>query len=467
MAEGIKKVSENVIVANRALVITNPSVADNDAISIGALQSNPSKRGLKIKTAKGVYSKLDASEILEDLSITNNLLAPQCITKDKIKNGEIQHDHLEDDIICEYKIKQDAITRDKIKNGEVIQGKLAKDAVVNENLEDGCVTNLKIKEKTIKNDRLYDKTITNKKIADGTITHSLLDVKCVENENIDLNTIENDRYKDQSIYGDKIKNGGITNVHLDKNCVNTNNIMNGAVDGTKIEENAILEKHIDDGQIIERHLSLGCVTSTKLGKDSVVTEKIKDGSVTLSKLGSDVVGLIGDPVQYDKNNNVELRKNLKVNGNIEATGTIKADKIYNAVFMDLAEAYTPSPEECLVPGDIVELREDGFVYKANGPKEDQAKVIVGVVSNEYAQCFGATEEDLLTNQKVAVGMIGKVHVNVAGPVKIGDYIGACKDGVGVSNKVDLAIPKDYIIGKALETNNSIEPKKVLCLIFPN
>lgn len=101
MAEGIKKVSENVIVANRALVITNPSVPDNDAISIGALQSNPSKRGLKIKTSKGTYSKLRAPEVLENLSVTNALLAPECVTSDKIASNQIGHDHLNDDIICE------------------------------------------------------------------------------------------------------------------------------------------------------------------------------------------------------------------------------------------------------------------------------------------------------------------------------------------------------------------------------
>lgn len=37
MAEGIKKISENVIIDKRALVVTDYSVADNTAINIGAL----------------------------------------------------------------------------------------------------------------------------------------------------------------------------------------------------------------------------------------------------------------------------------------------------------------------------------------------------------------------------------------------------------------------------------------------
>ena len=70
MADGIKKVSENVIVDRRALVITDPTVKDNDAISIGALQSNPSTRGLKIKTAKNAGGKeiLLPEEALEKLN---------------------------------------------------------------------------------------------------------------------------------------------------------------------------------------------------------------------------------------------------------------------------------------------------------------------------------------------------------------------------------------------------------------
>ena len=37
MAEGIKKISENVVIEKRALVVTDPSVIDNDAISVGTL----------------------------------------------------------------------------------------------------------------------------------------------------------------------------------------------------------------------------------------------------------------------------------------------------------------------------------------------------------------------------------------------------------------------------------------------
>lgn len=467
MAQGIKKISENVTVANRALVITSPSVADNDAISIGALQSNPTERGLKLKTSKGVYSNFDATKILEPLSITNSLLGNRCVTKAKMDVNSVGTEQLENLAVTELKLGNDSVTRTKIKNGEVIQGKLAVDSVVNTNLVNLCVTNAKIAENTIQNSKLLDYTITNRKIAQGTINEGCLAPNAVTNVKILNNTIENSKYKQYSIYGDKIANNAIKNNHLDVNCVNTQNILNGAINSTKIAANNIFETHIADNQIISRHLYPGSVTENKLYDGAVSTNKIKNKSITILKLADDVLNLIGDPVQYDASNNVKLRNNLTVTGNIVANGTIKADKIYNAVFMDLAEAYVPAPDITFVPGDIVEVREDGLLYKADSISTNKDKTIVGVVSNEYAQCFGATEEELQNNEKIAVGMIGKVHVNVVGPVKIGDYIGACKDGIGVSKNIDLSLSNKHIIGKALETNESVEPKKVLCLIFPN
>lgn len=465
MAQGIKKISENVTVANRAFVITSPSVADNDAISIGALQSDPSQRGLKIKTSKGIYSYFNASKMIEPLTITNTLLANKCVTQGKMADNSVGTAQLIDGNVTEVKLANNSVTRNKIKNGEVVQGKLANDAVVNANLSNLCVTNAKIADNTIQNSKIFDYTITNKKIAQGTINNACLAPNAVTNIKILDNTIENSKYRQYSIYGDKIANKAIKNNHLDSNCVNTVNILNGAINKDKIGSNQILSTHISDSQILSNHIYQGAISSSKIADNAVTSSKIKDKSVGIAKLSDKVIDLIGNPVQYDKNNNVNLPKNLDVTGNIVAKGTISADKIYNAVFMDLAEAYIPAPDVTFVPGDIVEVREDGYAYKACSVSENKA--IVGVVSDEYAQCFGADVEELLSGEKIAVGMIGKVHVNVVGPVKIGEYIGACKNGIGVSKEVDLTLANKHIIGKALESNDSNEPKKVLCLIFPN
>ena len=115
--------------------------------------------------------------------------------------------------------------------------------------------------------------------------------------------------------------------------------------------------------------------------------------------------------------------------------------------MDIAEGYIPG--ELLEPGDIVAMHEDGKVYKAKSIND----CIVGVVSNEYANCFGASKEELLSGTKVAVGLIGKIHVNVKGPVRLGQRISVSLSdaGVGVANWMNA-----MNIGQALETKSDCD-----------
>ena len=128
-------------------------------------------------------------------------------------------------------------------------------------------------------------------------------------------------------------------------------------------------------------------------------------------------------------------------------------------YQDLAEAYIPG--EHLEPGDIVAMREDGLVYKANA--FDQC--IVGVVSDEFANCLGATIEEIEKGWKVAVGTVGKVHVNVRGPVKLGQKIQVVGADLGIGNATWTSTNN---IGKSLETIECglDEVNKVLVQIRP-
>ena len=152
--------------------------------------------------------------------------------------------------------------------------------------------------------------------------------------------------------------------------------------------------------------------------------------------------------------NIYTEQNITANGNISCNGVITASKVYNAVYNDLAEGYIPG--EKLEPGDIVEIREDGKVYKA----EYNSNKIVGVVSDEFADCYGASVKEIKSGEKIAVGLIGKVHVKVKGAVKIGDTICCLEQGIGASFN-------GRKIGKALETKHENGIYKVLCLIYPN
>lgn len=465
MADGIKKISENVIIPKRALVLTNPNEIDNQVVELGALKSDYSNKGLRIKTAQNSYSNFDASHLLLNESITTSLLKNGCVTSSKLADNSVIESKITSNAVTTTKIKDANVTNAKIANLAINEYKIADNSIKESHIKNNAISNNKIADNAINNNKLYNKTITNAKIADATITSSLLANDSVTNAKLANNSVNNAKIMDNSIYGNKIKNASIENRHLAINSINTNNVLNGAITKDKIANLSILEKHIGDKQVFNKHLTDNCIATRNITDNSVTTAKINNGAITVNKLNSDVLNLIGDPVVYDQDNNITTRKNLTVNGNIEAVGTITASKIYNAVFMDLAEGYEPNLDESFMPGDIVEVREDGLLYKANNITNN--KTIVGVVSSEYAACYGATEDELEHGLKIPVGLIGKVHVNVVGAVKIGDYITASVNGLGASHNVNLSYKTNHIIGKALESNDSLEVKKVLCQIFPN
>lgn len=461
MADGIKKISENVVIPNRALVITNPQIADNDAIEIGALQSNPENKGLKIKVAKDSYSLFDASGLIMQGTIVTSLLADECVTEQKLAPKCVTEPKLADNAVSTRTIIDLNVTESKLAANSVTESKIADGAIVNRHYKDNSITNEKIADNTIENIKLKDKTITNLKIADATIIDTLIANKAIKNRHLDINSVNNENLIDFSVYGNKIKLKGVEQKHLADNAVNTINILNGAVTGDKIPEKQIGSEHLKEQAINTIHIADNSITNVKLANLSVSTDKLIDKSVTLNKLGDDVTKLIGDPVQYDQNNDVHLRNDLYVKGNTEVTGTLTASRVYNATYMDLAEGYIPG--EKLSPGDIVEIRLDGKVYKALN--ENNNSTIVGVVSNEYAHCLGATEEELENGEKIAVGLIGKLHVNIIDECKIGDKITVFNDGVGIAVKENKKCNR--IIGKCLESKTTNKKDKVLCLIYPN
>ena len=110
--------------------------------------------------------------------------------------------------------------------------------------------------------------------------------------------------------------------------------------------------------------------------------------------------------------------------------------------------------------DIVAMAEDGKVYKANSIND----CIVGIVSDEYACCYGALENEIEAGEKVPVGMIGQIHVKVKGPVRLGQKISLSNEaGIGEANWMN-----GMNIGKALESIecNYGEVHRVLVQVRP-
>lgn len=390
------------------------------------------------------------------------MLADKSVTNIKVDDNAINERTLENLSVTEPKLNNLCVTEPKLANQSVSSTKVKDSNILNKHVKNNELEGVKFKDKTIRGIKIADKTLEGINFNDNTIDARILKDRCLIGRHFSEYCIPHSAYQIESVYGNVLKDAGIENRHLAINSINTNQLMNGCVTEPKVANKAIKNKHLDIDSVDGNNLVTGAVKEKHYSDLSIPTTAYKDKSITKVKLNDEVINLIGDPVQYDSNNDVELRKNLKVNGNAEVVGTLTALKVYNSTFMDIAEAYEPAKDVVFIPGDIVQVNDEGLLVKGD---PNSHFPIVGTVSSEYASCYGATEEELEKGTKVAVGLIGKVHVNVVGPVKNGDKIALAKDGLGASFNYNNLI-KDNIIGKALESNDSVETKKVLCLIYP-
>lgn len=459
MSKGIKKISENVILDGRALTLTNGLITDNGVFPIGTLRCNPTTKGLEFKAGENTFNKFDAAELLGDGSIIERLIATDAVTTNKIKNYNITTNKLADLSVTTQKLANLAVTEAKISNEAVTESKLAINSVSTSKLKDRSVTAIKIALKGVEEENYNDESVSTRALANASVTNTKLATNSVLTKHVkDLN-ITHEKLATGSVHGEVIPNKGIVTTHLNDDSVTTIKLANGAVTTAKIEDKQITEIKLADLSVSTRALINESVTNAKLADNSVGTSNIIDKSVTNEKLSQPLQNTLRDAVLYE-GNDVNLRGNLHVKANIIAEGDIEGARVLNAVYMDLAEAYIPG--EKLEPGDIVEMREDGKVYKATW-RFIHDTAIVGVVSDEYAACYGATKKELENGSKIAVGLIGKVHVKVDGPCKLGMKIMVGKNGTALAS----SNCGDRKIGKCLETSNKEGVNKVLCLIYPN
>lgn len=129
-------------------------------------------------------------------------------------------------------------------------------------------------------------------------------------------------------------------------------------------------------------------------------------------------------------------------------GYLHATRVYNAVFNDYAEFFLKGEE--LEAGDIAVIDEDSKdeVYiKSRGAF---AQGVVGVVSDDYAQCIGGKGDGNDERDFAPLGMAGRVNVKIVGSAKKGQLI-VSSDIAGVGMAID---PKEAIagcvVGKVLE-----------------
>lgn len=452
MGRGIKKISENVIADKRSLTLVTTSgglsnntetvdlvgIRDTEAMPLGMLNVNYGNLGLSMKVDTNKWSKLDARNTLVSKTVNSNLIG----------NGEVKSINIGDRAVTTAKIADNAVTCKKIYNKAPANG--SEDLrIATDNLQDQVVTTPKIANANVTTVKIADNAVTTGKIKDGNIVTSKLFNECVTNVKMAPDAVSTDKIQNNAVTCDKIADGiqggkdlRIATKNLQDQVITNPKLANGSVNAIKIATNGIATNNYQNYSVTEIKLADDLISTIKLKNHCVTKEKIAPGAIDLDCLGPDIADIINRAVVHDGNGNVTGENRSTVLNDVKALGDIYARRVYNVVYMDIAEGYIPGEE--LEPGDIVAMHEDGKVYKATSINE----CIVGVVSNEFASCFGASKEELLSKQKVAVGMIGQIHVKVKGPVRLGQRItmSVSDAGIGVANWMN-----NNNIGQALET----------------
>lgn len=403
MALGIKKITESVVEDDRSLIMLGKlngdkvEFDDNKAVPVGAIISDAkitgNKATLRVKSDENKQVRIDAHTTLAPLSIQHNELNKDSVITDKIKDLAVTDKKLAKDSVITVKIKDLAVVESKLGPSSVTESKIMNGAVTEPKIHDNAVTTPKIKNDNVTRDKLSP-ALRNE--LDG-LRKSITDL----NNRFNSHVAESNKKFDQLF--NKV-------AQLD----NDIRILRSDMDRKLQELETKMKSHVE----------------------SVVNQYNLKNAVThynYDIIGNKVSGkYLSTPLS-----------DISCSGNITCSGDINGKRVYFMTYQDLAEAYIPG--EALEAGDIVAIHNDGKVYKAEAMND----CVVGVISNEFANCLGASKEELFNGSKVAVGMIGKVHVKVKGPIKLGQYIGISLSDSGVGCGLGMAVESKGI-GKALE-----------------
>lgn len=159
-----------------------------------------------------------------------------------------------------------------------------------------------------------------------------------------------------------------------------------------------------------------------------------DGGVTIGNSGT-LVGSSTAPVAGNW---------LTYNGNFQA------HRVYNAVWMDLAECWYKDDNYTFEYGMTVVQTKNGLK-----PSTKRAeKGTVGILSNTYGYLLGAKdfdEEDFTNSESLPVAISGRVEAKYEGKLEIGDEVVSTKKATLIrANFIEKIIKRDRIIGRVDE-----------------
>lgn len=426
MADGVKKINEWIMKEGRVIGITKDISASK--FEGGTFFVHPNQGTLKYNNVDNAgnksWKKFVPVTIFDEKTIVRSLLDDKVINESKLEDFCVTTNKIADDSIVSKKLKNSCIITEKIADLNVTTEKLADYVVTEYKIRDYSVSTNKIKNLAVTTDKIALKNVINNHIADDTIKNEKLFSKTIDNTKIkDLTVIESLLGPD-SVTSTKIKELAIKSSHIDINQVKTTHVLDRNITGPKVATNCLKDEHMMDNSINANKLMDGSLKTDKIADLNVTNSKIAKNAVDMDKLESNLQGLIKDAIRVEgANNTATVKGNLKVNGNIDATGNITGVKVYNPVFADVAEAYFPTMK--VEPGDAVCLLPCGSLL-VEPLSATNAHLFLGFVSDQYAACYGAVEEELKSGVKTAVALTGRIPVKMDTThedARVGSYIG--------------------------------------------
>ena len=481
---GVRQINEDVMENGRTIIVTNNNINKNNLFP-GTLYINPLNGDIKyLKEKEGIldWECFNFRNIFKDSSMEDSLFLDNSI------NG--------------VKLIDATLTDEKIQAGTITGRKIA----------NNTITTINIKE--IDANKIIDKSITTGKICEKSITSDLLDTNSVTSDkimagnikeiHIDKDVINNEHIKDKIINADKkIMNKSITSVLISDNTIETSMIKKGQITCDTIANKTITADNIKDGEITEKliaHFAIKdehidsldgskildrSISAKKLALSSITAGILKDGCITISKLDDELRNLINDAVSIKTNikvndteyfNTAYIKGNvlisseddskltLSINGDINASGDITGSRVFNPYFADIAEAYIP--QERMMAGEPVCLSKYGKLYIEKLTLNNYNRFI-GFVSDNYANIFGASKEELDSGKKIPVALVGRVNVKIPYKLKadIGDYLVLVNGKFASSSSRIAASHNCMTVGRFLE-NKTTDTCYALCQVFP-
>ena len=297
-------------------------------------------------------------------------------------------------------LADDCVTAEKIKDGEITELKYADDSIPYRALQEECVHNINIQDGAVTAEKLGDSAVTTAKLDNGSVTV----------DKMATNSVSAAKILDNAVITSKINNGAVTADKLASNSVTTAKIVDGNVTAAKLGDGSVVAGKLGNSAVATANLADGSVTEPKLASNSVTTAKITDLNVTTGKLANSAVttAKIADgSVAAAKlaSNSVTTAKITNGNVTAEKLDSSTVDPYVNGLIDAKATALAPVRG---VKGNSESSYRTGNVNitKANiglGNVENKsAETILGeLTSSDISQALGGMVPTRLTATKTA------------------------------------------------------------------